>query len=267
VRTILDAGAGTGRFSIPLARQGFHVTHLDISRGMIDTARQLAQEAGVLDRMRFERGRVGDLTQYEDGTFDLVICCDAPISYTYPEHFRTIAELTRVAGEALVISVSSRLGYVPYAFNPLQKQQYFADPAAQAPDVQQYLGQTSLSSFVPDLDRGWHALTSGILGDRERIEREYAAGRTPWPHNYLFMPDELREILVTTGVRDVRLSGPGALARSIPNEVLRMLLLNEDYRGRFLDLCYEFDSNPAVCGLGKDNLAASGLRPSNSRSP
>jgi len=54
------------------------------------------------------------------------------------------------------------------------------------------------------------------------------------------MPDELREILVRTGIRDVRLSGPGALARSIPNEVLRMLLLNEDYHERFLDLCYEF---------------------------
>jgi SAM-dependent methyltransferase len=266
-RTILDAGAGTGRFSIPLARQGFHVTHLDISQGMIDTARQLAQDAGVLDRMCFERGRVGDLTQYEDGTFDLVICCDAPISYTYPDHVRTIAELTRVAAQALVISVSSRLGYVSYAFNPLQKQQYFADPASEAPDVQRYLGQTDLSSFVPDLDSVWRALTSGILGDRERVEREYAAGRAPWPHNYLFMPDELLEILVRNGVLDVRLSGPGALARSIPNDVLRMLLLNDDYRGRFLDLCYEFDSNPAVCGLGKDNLAASGLRPSNSQSP
>jgi hypothetical protein len=30
---------------------------------------------------------------------------------------------------------------------------------------------------------------------------------------------------VRTGVRDLRLSGPGALARSIPNEVLRMLVL------------------------------------------
>ena len=267
VRTILDAGAGTGRFSIPLARRGFHVTHLDISQGMIDTARQLAQDAGVLDGMRFEQGRVGDLTQYEDGKFDLVICCDAPISYTYPEHVRTIAELTRVAAQALVISVSSRLGYVPYAFNPLQNQQYFVDPTAQAPDVQQYLGQTNLSSFVPNLDDVWRALTSGILGNRERIEREYAAGRAPWPHNYLFMPDELGEILVRNGVRDVRLSGPGALARSIPNEVLRMMLLNDEYRGRFLDLCYEFDSNPAVCGLGKDNLAASGRRPSSSRTP
>jgi len=259
VRTILDAGAGTGRFSIPLARRGFHVTHLDISQGMIDAARQLAQDAGVLDRMCFERGRVGDLAQYEDGTFDLVICCDAPISYTYPDHVRTIAELARVAAQALVISVSSRLGYIPYVFNPLQKQQYFADPAADAPDMQQYLGQTNLSTFVPDIDRVRRALTSGILGDRERIEREYAAGRAPWPHNYLFMPDELQEILVRNGVRDVRLSGPGALARSIPNEVLRTMLLNDDYRGRFLDLCYEFDSNPAVCGLGKDNLAASGL--------
>jgi SAM-dependent methyltransferase len=265
--TILDAGAGTGRFSIPLARQGFHVTHLDISQGMIDAARQLAQDAGVLDKMRFERGRVGDLTQYEDGTFDLVICCDAPISYTYPDHVRTIAELTRVAAQALVISVSSRLGYVPYAFNPLQKRQYFADPASEAPDVQRYLRKADLPSFVPDLNSVWRALTSGILGDRERVEQEYVAGRAPWPHNYLFMPGELREILVRTGVRDVRLSGPGALARSIPNEVLRMLLLNDDYRGRFLDLCYEFDSNPAVCGLGKDNLAASGLRPGNSQSP
>jgi SAM-dependent methyltransferase len=266
VRTILDAGAGTGRFSIPLARQGFHVTHLDISQGMIDTARRLAQDAGVLDRMRFERARVGDLTQYEDGAFDLVICCDAPISYTYSDHVRTIAELTRATARALVISVSSRLGYLPYAFNPLQKQQYFADPASEAPDVQRYLPRTDLSSFVPDLDGVWRALTSGILGDRERIEREYAAGRAPWPHNYLFMPDELREILLRTGVRDVKLSGPGALGRSIPNEVLRTLLLNEDYRGRFLDLCYEIDSNPAACGLGKDNIVASGLRPSNSRS-
>lgn len=265
VRTILDAGAGTGRFSIPLARQGFDVTHLDISQGMIDTARRLAQDAGVLHRMRFERGRVGDLMQYEDGTFDLVICCDAPISYTYPHHVRTIAELTRVAAQAIVISVSSRLGYVSYAFNPLQKQQYFADPESDAPDVQPYLAQTS--PFVADLNSVRRALTSGILGDHERTEREYAAGRAPWPHNYLFMPDELGEILVRNGVRDVRLSGPGALARSIPNEVLRMMLLNDEYRGRFLDLCYEFDSNPAVCGLGKDNLAASGRRPSNSRTP
>jgi len=30
--SILDAGAGTGRFSLPLAKRGYRVTHLDISR-------------------------------------------------------------------------------------------------------------------------------------------------------------------------------------------------------------------------------------------
>jgi hypothetical protein len=44
---------------------------------------------------------VGDLTEYEDGRFDLVICCDAPISCTYPDHVRTIEELTRVAAQSL----------------------------------------------------------------------------------------------------------------------------------------------------------------------
>jgi hypothetical protein len=84
-----------------------------MSQGMIDAARQLAQDAGVLDKMRVERGRVGDLAQYEEGAFDLLICCDAPISYTYPDHVRTIEGLARVAGRAIVVSVSSRLGYVP----------------------------------------------------------------------------------------------------------------------------------------------------------
>jgi hypothetical protein len=234
---------------------------------MIDTTRGLAQAAGVLGAMRFERGRVGDLTRYEDRAFDLVICCDAPISYTYPKHLRTIAELSRVAAKALVISVSSRLGYLACAFNPLQKCQYLADPASNAPDLRPYLRQTDLSSFVPDIDAVWGALTSGILGDNLGIEREYAAGRAPWPHNYLFMPEELREMLEGVGLRDIKLSGPGALARSVPNEVLRKLLLNDQYRGRFLDLCYAFDSNLSVCGLGKDNLAASGLCPNNPLSP
>jgi hypothetical protein len=71
--------------------------------------------------------------------------------------------------------------------------------------------------------------------------------------------DELRGTLAKNGIRDIRPSGPGAMSRSIPNEVLRMMLLSDEYRGRLLDLCYEFDSNPALCGLGKDNLAASGL--------
>src|SRR5512132_1200614 len=43
VRTILDVGAGTGAYSIPLARRGFQVTHLDFSPRMLEMARSRAK--------------------------------------------------------------------------------------------------------------------------------------------------------------------------------------------------------------------------------
>jgi hypothetical protein len=211
--------------------------------------------------MSFVQGRIGDFTGYRDAQFDLVICCDAPISYTYPNQAQSVAELTRVAGKAVVFSVSSRLGYLPYAFNPLQKEQYLIDPASQEPDVRAYTayGNDRLASFEPDLDSVWHTLRDGIMGAPEDVTQEYQAGGAPWPHNYLFLPEEVAGLLSANGVRDIKLSGPGALSRSIPNPVLRTLLLTETYREPFLDLCYDFDSRPAVCGLGKDNLVASGV--------
>ena len=42
VRKILDVGAATGAFSIPLARMGFDVVHLDLSDEMIKVAKDKA---------------------------------------------------------------------------------------------------------------------------------------------------------------------------------------------------------------------------------
>jgi cyclopropane fatty-acyl-phospholipid synthase-like methyltransferase len=44
---ILDIGCGTGRHSIELARRGYSMTGVDISRGMLDEARHGAVKAGV----------------------------------------------------------------------------------------------------------------------------------------------------------------------------------------------------------------------------
>jgi len=43
VKTILDIGAATGAFSIPLAQRGFTVTHLDFSPAMLAIARERAK--------------------------------------------------------------------------------------------------------------------------------------------------------------------------------------------------------------------------------
>jgi hypothetical protein len=72
------------------------------------------------------------------------------------------------------------------------------------------------------------------------------------------MPDELARIMESFGARNVRLSGPGAFARTLPREILMKIMSDPEQRADFLDFCYEFDSNPYVCGMGKDNLLAVG---------
>ena len=189
-----------------------------------------------------------------------MICSDAPVSYTYPHHVAAIQSLVRVCGKAIVLSVSSRFGYVSLALNPRQKEPYFADPDSDDPLVRFYReeGRASLVDQDPALEAAWRAFRMGLMRPTEDTDREFQAGRAPWPHNYLFEPAELEALLAAEYVTDIRLAGPGALSRGLPNEVLRQLLLSPRYRQEFLDLCFEFDSKPSVCGLGKDNLVASG---------
>src|SRR5699024_3728712 len=97
VETVFDGGAGSGRFSILLARHGCKVTHFDISQPMLDKARELAQQAGVLDRITFVKGALEELSAYQDRSFDLVMSFDAPVSYTYPHQEQVLGELVRMA--------------------------------------------------------------------------------------------------------------------------------------------------------------------------
>ena len=260
VETALDVGAGTGRFSLWLAARGVRVTHVDVSAGMIDRARRDALEAGVAERLTFRQARLADVSEYAPRQFDLVICSDAPVSYAYPDHATAIRSLVRVCGKAIVLSVSSRFGYVSLALNPRQKEPYFADPDSNDPLVRSYReeGREPLVDQESALEAAWRAFRTGLMRPTEDTDREFQEGRAPWPHNYLFEPAELEALLKAQHVTDIRLSGPGALSRGLPNEILRHLLLNGRYRRQFLDLCFEFDSKPSVCGLGKDNIVASG---------
>ena len=135
IRTVFDGGAGSGRFSILLAKRGLKVTHFDISQPMIDKARELAEKEGVLDRITFVKGALEDLSAYKDGEFDLVMSFDAPISYTYPNQERVLSELVRICGKRIIISVSSRLGSLPYLANPIQKNQFILDEDSSDPFV------------------------------------------------------------------------------------------------------------------------------------
>lgn len=259
VKTVFDGGAGCGRFSILLAKRGCQVTHFDISQPMIDKARELAKKEGVLEQITFVKGALEDLSAYQDRSFDLVMSFDSPISYTYPNQEKVISELVRIAKKKICISVTSRLGSLPYLSNPIQKNQFILDENCEDSFVRWCVENRKNSmeqfQFHPEnLDK---LMKEGLMGGEWEIE-EYERGGTPWCITYTFMPDELKAILEKCGVSSIRLAGPGAYARTLPREILVKIMNNPTWRREFLEFSYKYDSNPYVCGMGKDNLLAYG---------
>jgi len=218
---------------------------------MIDKARQLAEQRGLSDSITFVRGALEDLSAFEDGQFDLVMSFDAPISYTWPHHEQVIGELVRIAAKRLCISVYSRAANVAYHFDPSQKEKYILNPGGR-----ELRGlRKRRKGFRPDFESAKELLRNG-LDNPQAITAAYLRGKTPWPVSYAFTPGELRALLERFGAQKVMLSGPGALSRSVPGELLRNYMREEALRHEFLEFCYEYDSQPDVAGMGKDNLVA-----------
>ena len=260
IKTAFDGGAGCGRFSILLAKQGIHVTHFDISQPMIDKAKEIAEREGVADRITFVKGALEDLSAYADRSFDLVMSFDSPISYTYPNQEKVIGELVRIANKRIMISVSSRLGSVPYLANPIQKNQFILNENSKDSWVQWCLSsrEQMIDGFSFNKESVLKAYETGFLGDPEETKEAYDRGEIPWCVTYHFMPDELEGILSRFGVKNISLAGPGAYARTIPNEILVKIMNDPKQRTDFMEFCHMYDSNPYVCGMGKDNLFAKG---------
>ena len=258
IDTVFDGGAGSGRFSILLAERGLRVTHFDISQPMLDKAKERAAQRGVLDRMTFVQGKLEDLSAYEDGVFDLVLSFDAPISYTYPHQEEVIASLARIAKKKVILSVAGQLGWIPYLFNPAQKEQYIIDESSADPFVRWTFDAAlpSLADFKPDMRAVRKTYATQTMQDLPDALAAYDAGETAWPHTYAFFPDELEDIMLRCGLTNIRLSGPGALSRSIPREVLLNIMRDDEQKRDFLDFCYTYDSNRFCAGMGKDNLVA-----------
>lgn len=111
--SVLDAGAGPGRFTIELAKVGAKVTVGDISKEQLaqNLERVLAAgfEDAVIARHQLD---ITDLSRFEDATFDAVLCYGGPLSYVMDRADDALAELLRVTkpGGVLLMSVMSKVG-------------------------------------------------------------------------------------------------------------------------------------------------------------
>jgi ubiquinone/menaquinone biosynthesis C-methylase UbiE len=122
---ILDAGGGTGIYSIELAKCGYDVVLLDYSGENLNAARREIEKNEVGGKIKgVVEGTITDLSEFDDGTFDAVLCLGGPLSLVYGKRNRrnAMSELTRVAksGATIFISVMNRYGGIALLPNKSQ---------------------------------------------------------------------------------------------------------------------------------------------------
>jgi ubiquinone/menaquinone biosynthesis C-methylase UbiE len=214
---VLDVGAGPGRFTIELARLGAEVVVADISAGQLDLNRAKVSEAGLDDQV-VERvvADVTDLSRFDDGSFDAVVCYGGPLSYLVDRAEEGVAELVRVTrpGGHVLVSVMSLIGTV-----------------------------THFASALLDLVR---------RDGRERNEEIVRTGLLPQAEDYghlpmrLYRPSELEELLSRHG-SVVALSAAGLVPALYPEE--------QELRDFVEHVELELASDPGAVACGQHILA------------
>ena len=91
---ILEVGAGTGRYSISLAKQGYQVNAVELVEKNVDI---LKQNAKGVKTITAEQGDALDLTRFKDNTFDMVLVL-GPLYHLFnkKDQNRAIDEAIRV---------------------------------------------------------------------------------------------------------------------------------------------------------------------------
>jgi ubiquinone/menaquinone biosynthesis C-methylase UbiE len=113
---VLDAGGGTGRWAVQMARKGCRVVLLDISEGMLAQAQAKVNQEKLQDRVIIKKGSILN-PDFPSDTFDMVFCDHA--LFLFQEPSKAVEALTRVLkkNSLMVISAQNKyslaLSYLP----------------------------------------------------------------------------------------------------------------------------------------------------------
>ena len=106
---VLDAGGGTGKWSIPIAKKGPRVVLVDISEDMLNVARRKIAEQRLQDRITTKKGDIRKL-DYPDESFDMVFC-DHTLCFIQDQD-TLVRELIRILKRNRPIIISGQNRYV-----------------------------------------------------------------------------------------------------------------------------------------------------------
>ena len=106
---VLEVAPGPGYLAIEVARRGFHVTGVDISRTFVQIASDHARQAGV--GVDFRQGDAADLP-VESESFDLVVCQAAFKNFRQPViALDEMHRVLRTGGTAVIQDMSGEASH------------------------------------------------------------------------------------------------------------------------------------------------------------
>ena len=114
---ILEIGAGTGRYSVTLAKEGYHVTSVELIEHNLDILRSKLDGTETLRAMQ---GNALDLSFLEDNTYDVTLLL-GPMYHLYSkeDQLRALSEAVRVTkpgGKLLVAYCMNEPTVIMYVF-------------------------------------------------------------------------------------------------------------------------------------------------------
>ena len=194
---ILDAGGGTGRWTIPMAKKGCKVVLLDISEGMLDVAKKKIDAEGLQDRVIIQKGDITKIN-YPEGAFDMVLCEHA--LFLFPDPSIVIRELVRVLKQNCPLIVSASNKYV------------------------------AALNFVPKNPRKGVALLHGQY--HFTVRSACRLRRRTYPEVYLVTPNEFERLLAKNGLKVEKIVGKGV---TMPLRIPPEIFFKRDYSRNFLN--------------------------------
>jgi len=167
---ILDAGCGTGAFSVEAARRGAEVVAVDLSETLVALARERAPAIAGPGRLRF---LVGDMAEYR-GHFDFTIAMDSLIHYRAEDMVRVLEQLAKHTRHRVAFT------FVPRT--PLLSAMHFAGrlfPRADRAPAIEPVSRAGLARRVASSDglRGWHEQSADLVKSGFYISHAMVLGR------------------------------------------------------------------------------------------
>ena len=104
-RRVLDAGCGTGAFSVEAAKRGAHVVAIDLSPTLVDLARDRTPPRLGSGSIEF---RTGDMSDAALGEFNHVVAMDSLIHYNAPDVVRVLSGFAARTTNSIVFTFAPK---------------------------------------------------------------------------------------------------------------------------------------------------------------